>query len=86
MPNTAVSTMPATASPPSGPDAEVADDRGVGEQVERLGDERPERRDRQPHDVAVVLAAAGRQARIARTLPTLGRSGLRTSAAPAAPR
>ena len=42
-------------------DAEVADDRGVGEEVERLGDERAEGRDRQADDVAVVLAASGRQ-------------------------
>ena len=35
--------------------AEVADDRGVGQHVDRLGDERPERRHRQPEDLPVPL-------------------------------
>ncbi len=34
--------------------AEMADHRGVGEQEERLGHERQEGRDGQPHDLAVV--------------------------------
>ncbi len=38
--------------------AEVADDRGVGEDVERLGDQREERRDRQGEDLAVEGVAA----------------------------
>ena len=37
--------------------AEVPDDGGVGEHVERLGDQRPEGGDRQPHDLPVVRAA-----------------------------
>ena len=32
----------------------MADDRGVDEDVERLRGERPERRDREPQDLAVV--------------------------------
>jgi hypothetical protein len=42
--------------------AEATDDRGVGEQEQRLGDERGERRDGQPEDPAV----AGRPVRAAR--------------------
>ena len=38
--------------------AQVADDRGVHEHVERLGRERAERRDRQQADLAVVAGAA----------------------------
>ena len=34
--------------------AEVADDRGVGEEVKRLGRERAERGQREPNDLAVV--------------------------------
>ncbi len=41
--------------------AELADDRSVDEDVERLGRERPERRERQPPDLGVVGAAPGRQ-------------------------
>ena len=41
------------------PGPEVADDRGVDEHVERLGDEGPERRHGEPQDLAVVRAAAG---------------------------
>jgi hypothetical protein len=37
--------------------ADASDDRGVGEHVERFRDQCPERRDRQPHDLPVVLAA-----------------------------
>ena len=49
-------------SPASGVVPEVADDGGVGEQEERLGDEGEERRDGQPQDLAVgraVHAASG---------------------------
>ena len=56
MPNTAVSTMPAIASPPSWRGPEVADDGRVGEEVQRLGDQRPECRDREEDDLAVVGA------------------------------
>jgi hypothetical protein len=38
--------------------AQVADDRGVDEQVEGLGGERAECGDREPQDLAVVLARA----------------------------
>ena len=38
--------------------AEMADDRGVGEQEERLGDQGQERRDGQPQDLAVVLGSS----------------------------
>ena len=41
--------------------AEVADDRGVGEQEERLGDEREEGRDREPEDLAAVAPRALRR-------------------------
>ena len=44
----------ATASPASGTGPQMPDDRGVGEDVERLRDQRAERRDRQPDDLAVV--------------------------------
>lgn len=44
----------ATPSPASLRGAEVADDRGVGEQEERLGDEGEERRQREPEDLAVL--------------------------------
>ena len=37
--------------------AEVADDRRVDEEIERLGGQRAERRHREPQDLAVVLAA-----------------------------
>ena len=42
------------AEPAERPGAEVPDDRGVGQDVERLGRERAERRDREPQDLAVV--------------------------------
>ena len=42
------------AEPAERPGAEVPDDRGVGQHVERLGRERAERRDREPQDLAVV--------------------------------
>jgi hypothetical protein len=35
----------------------VTDDCGVGEQVQRLGGERAERRQREPQDLAVVRGA-----------------------------
>jgi hypothetical protein len=38
---------------------EVADDRGVGEQEERLGHERQEGGDREPQDLAVVRVSHG---------------------------
>jgi hypothetical protein len=41
----------------------MADHRGVGEQVERLGRERPERRHCEPEDVAVVLRAKAHYSR-----------------------
>ena len=41
--------------------AEVADDGGVGEDVERFGGEREERRDRESEDLVVVLAPAPQQ-------------------------
>ena len=59
--NVAVSTVPATASPASGFGAQVPDDRGVDEHVERLGRERAERGEREPDDLAIVRAAAGRE-------------------------
>ena len=59
MPNAAVSTIPATASPAERAGAEVADDRGVGEDVERLGHQRAERREREAQDLAVVGAGSG---------------------------
>ena len=52
-------------SPASGGGAEVADDGGVGEQEQRLGDQREEGRDRQPHDLAVVRRASGHPDRLA---------------------
>jgi hypothetical protein len=55
--NTATSTAPATASPPSGVGTEVADDGGIDEHVERLDREHAERGERQPQDLAVVDAA-----------------------------
>ena len=48
--------------PAERPDPEAADDRGVGQEVQRLGDERSERRDRQAHDLPVVHTAQGGQA------------------------
>ena len=53
--------------------AELADDRSVDEDVERLGRERPERRERQPPDLGVVGAAPGRQAPGAEARPWPGR-------------
>ncbi len=44
--------------------AEVADDGGVGEQEERLGDEGEEGRDRQAHDLAVVGVGEGHPNRL----------------------
>jgi hypothetical protein len=35
----------------------MADDRGVDQHVERLGRERPQRREREPEDLAVVSGA-----------------------------
>ena len=49
-------------------DAEVADDRGVGQEVERLGDERPERRDRQAARCPGRARSAGPAAASLRTL------------------
>ena len=43
--------------------AEVADDRRVDEDVERLGRERAERRHREPEDLAVVLGAKPQRTR-----------------------
>ena len=45
--------------------AEVPDDRGVDEDVERLGGERAERRKREPEDLAVVRRAERAPARLA---------------------
>jgi hypothetical protein len=42
--------------------AQVSDDRGVGEQVERLGGERAERREGEPENLAVVRGAAWQEA------------------------
>ena len=47
------STMAAMPRPGQGRGAEVADDRRVGEQEQRLRDEREERRERQPPDLAI---------------------------------
>jgi hypothetical protein len=41
--------------------AQVPDDGGVGEDVDRLGDQRAERRHRQPGDLPVVAAVEGRR-------------------------
>jgi hypothetical protein len=38
---------------------DVPDDRGVGEQVQRLGRQRAERRQREAQDLTVVWGAAG---------------------------
>ena len=46
-------------SPASGVVPEVADDGGVGEQEERLGDQGQERRDREAQDLAVGGAGHG---------------------------
>jgi len=46
--------------------AEVADRRGVGEQVERLGRQRAERRKGEPQDLPVVLRAPPEPPRAAR--------------------
>ena len=46
---------PAMPRPASGCGAEVADDGGVGEQEQRLGDQGEEGRDREPEDLAVRL-------------------------------
>ena len=42
--------------------AEVADDRRVGQQEERLGDEREERGDGQPQDLPALRGIGGRSA------------------------
>ena len=51
--------------------AEVADDGGVGEQEQRLGDQGEEGRDRQPQDLPVLGAPAwpGLQVRHPTSLP-----------------
>ena len=45
--------------------AEVADDRRVDEEVERLRRERAQRREREPEDLAVVLGAEPHAGRVA---------------------
>ena len=49
---------PGDRQPGERPRAEVADDRGVGEDVERLRDERAEGREREPPDLTIVGVAA----------------------------
>ena len=56
MPNMAVSTIAGDREAAERPGAEVADDRGVGEQVERFGDQCAEGGEREPDDLAVVRA------------------------------
>ena len=46
--------------------AEAPNDRGVGEHIQRLGDERPERGQRQAPDVPVVGMGAERRRPVAR--------------------
>ena len=53
-PNTTVSTIPAIARPAELVGAEVTDDRGVDEQVERFRRERPERGNGEAGDLPVV--------------------------------
>ena len=51
-------TAPGDAEPGQLRRAEVADDRGVGEQEQRLGDEGAERGDGEPEDLAVLQDGA----------------------------
>ena len=59
--NAVVSTVAAIASAASCGRAEVPDDRGVDEHVQRLGGQRAERRQREREDLAVVGRAAHRE-------------------------
>ena len=65
-PTIVCSTAEAMPRPASGVDAEMADQRGVDDEEERLGDERAERGHGEPQDVAV------QRRRGARHPPSLG--------------
>ena len=60
MPTSVVSAWLATPRPPSGTVPIRPDDGRVGQQEQRLGDQRAERGDGQPQDLAVLRAAARR--------------------------